>query len=124
MQLTQVEDAFQSSKSDLGLRPVYHQLEHRVQAHVMVCFIALTLWRCFEMWLQDAGLGNCARQALKELNTIRSLDVILPIKNKADIRLRVVSKPEKLAHDLLCRLKLKIPSKPKIIKNVVENLGV
>ena len=124
MQLTQVEDAFRSSKSDLGLRPVYHQLEHRVQAHVMVCFIALTLWRCFEMWLQDAGLGNCARQALKELNTIRSLDVILPIKNKADIRLRVVSKPEKLAHDLLCRLKLKIPSKPKIIKNVVENLGV
>lgn len=124
IQLTEVEDAFRTSKSDLGLRPVYHQLERRVQAHVLVCFIALAMWRSFEMWVQGAGMGHCGRQVLKELDTIRSLDVVLPVRGKADVRLRLVSKPDKLAADLLARLQLKFPNRPKIVQNVVEKNAI
>lgn len=118
--LTEVEDAFRISKSDLGLRPVYHHREDRVQSHILVCFLALVMWRYLEMWIQGAGLGNSARQVLKELDAIQSMDVVLPIKDKADVRLRLVAKPEKLAADLLARMQLKLPSRPKTIENVVE----
>jgi len=124
IQLTEVEDAFRTGKSDLSLRPVYHQLEHRVQAHILVCFIALAMWKSFEMWVQGAGMGHCGRQVLKELDTIRSMDVVLPVCDKADIRLRLVSKPEKLAADLLARLQLKFPNRPKIVQNVVEKNSI
>jgi len=118
--LTEVEDAFRISKSDLGLRPVYHHREDRVQSHIFVCFLALAMWRSLEMWLQDAGLGHTGRQVLHELHTIHSTDVVLPVKNKAEVRLRLVAKPEKLAADLLARMHLKLPTRPKYIKNVVE----
>lgn len=120
IQLTEVEDAFRTSKSDLGLRPVYHHREDRVQAHILVCFLALAMWRSLEMWLQGNGLGHCARQVLREMETIRSMDVVLPVRDKAEVRLRLVAKPEKLAADLLARMKLKLPTRPKSIRNVVE----
>ena len=122
--LTEVEDAFRTGKSDLGLRPVFHQREDRVQAHIMVCFLALVMWRSLEMWLEGKGLGNCARQVLKELETIHSMDVVLPVKDKADVRLRLVSKPDKLAADLLAHMQLTLPSRPKKVQNVVEKTGV
>jgi transposase len=118
--LTEVEDAFRTGKSDLGLRPVYHHREDRVQAHILVCFLALAMWRCLEMWLQAKGLGDCARQVLKELDTIHSMDVVLPVKDKAAVRLRLVGKPETLTADLLARMQLKLPTRPKHIRNVVE----
>ena len=122
--LTEVEDAFRTGKSDLGLRPVFHQREDRVQAHIMVCFLALVMWRSLEMWLEGKGLGNCARQVLKELDAIHSMDVVLPVKDKADVRLRLVSKPDKLAADLLAHMQLTLPSRPKRVQNVVEKTGV
>jgi len=45
MQLTQVEDTFRISKSDLGICPIYHHRPHRTQAHILVCFLALVMWR-------------------------------------------------------------------------------
>lgn len=123
IQLTEVEDAFRVGKSDLGLRPVYHQREDRVQAHILVCFLALAMWRCLEMWLHDKGLGDCGRQVLEQLATIHSMDVVLPVKGKADARLRLVAKPDRLAVELLSRMQLKLPSRPKTIQNVVEKTG-
>ena len=120
IQLTEVEDAFRVSKSDLALRPVFHQREDRVQAHILVCFLALALWRSFEQWLGAVGLGDCARQALLTLETIRSLDVVLPIKNRPSVRLRLVAKPDTLAADLLARLRLRLPTRAKQVQNVVE----
>ena len=76
IQLTQAEDAFRISKSDLSLRPVFHQKTERVEAHILVCFLSLTLWRTLEMWMRGKQLGNCARQLIKEVATIRSLDVV------------------------------------------------
>jgi transposase len=121
--LTEVEDAFRVGKSDLGLRPVYHQREDRVQAHIMVCFLALAMWRCLEMWLASKDLGDCARQVLEQMATIHSMDVVLPVKGDTTVGLRLVAKPEKLTADLLDRMQLRIPTRPKSIQNVVEKIA-
>jgi len=119
--LTEVEDAFRVGKSDLGLRPVHHQREDRVQAHVLVCFLSLVLWRTLEMWLKTKGLGDCARQVLEQMATVHSMDVVLPVRNKTEARLRLVAKPEKLTAELLARMQLKLPTRPQMIRNVVDN---
>lgn len=120
IQLTDVEDAFRVGKSDLGLRPVYHHREDRVQAHILVCFRSPAMWRCLEMWLRSRGLGDCGRQVLEQMATIHSMDVVLPVKGNADARLRLVAKPERLTSELLSRMQLKLPSRLKTIENVVE----
>jgi len=123
IQLTQAEEAFRCCKSDLGLRPVFHHTEDRVQAHILVCFLSLVLWRSLEMWMQACGLGTCARQALIEIERIRSMDVVVPVKNGNEMHTRLVSKPDSLAAELLRKMGLKLPSRPKIFENVVEKNG-
>lgn len=120
MQLQQAEAAFRTSKSDMWLRPVFHQKTHRVEAHILVCFLALSLWRTLEMWMRGKGLGTCARQLLKEVATVRSMDVILPVKDRGEMRLRIVAKPDRPVAELLHRLGILLPQTPKIIENVVE----
>ena len=110
-------------KSDLALRPVYHQKTERVEAHILVCFLALALWRTLEMWMRSKGLGTCARQLLLEVSTIRSMDVILPVKNRGQLRLRLVARPDKPVAQLLAHLGLALPTSPKIIQNVVEKIA-
>lgn len=129
MHLSQAEDAFRISKDDLNLRPVFHQKTHRVEAHILVCFLSLALWRTLEMWMKGKGLGHCARQLVKEIATVRSMDVVLPVKEEGsqesrDLRLRVVARPDRLVAELLVRLNLELPSAPKIVRNVVEKNGV
>ncbi len=70
LQLTQAEDALRISKSDLSLRPVFHHKDERVEAHILVCFLSLALWRVLEMWMRGKGLGTCARQLLKEVASV------------------------------------------------------
>jgi transposase len=128
MQLSQAEDAFRISKSDLNLRPVFHQKTKRVEAHLLVCFLSLALWRTLEMWMRGKGLGNCSRQLVKEVATVRSLDVVLPVKPKDnqethEVRLRVVARPDRPVTELLVRLGLELPSAPKLVQNVVEKNG-
>lgn len=135
MQLTQAEDAFRISKNDLSLRPVFHQTTQRVEAHILVCFLSLTLWRTLEQWMNGKGLGNCARQMTKEISTVRSMDVVLPVRVESggahgqatedesppvEMRLRVVSRPDRAVAQLLQRLGLNLPTTPKMIANVVE----
>lgn len=125
--LTQAEECFKISKSDLHLRPVFHQKEHRVEAHILVCFLTLALWRTLEMWMHGKGLGNCARQLIKEVSTVRSMDVVLPVKTQGEagdpatteLHLRVVARPDRMVAELLHRLGLELPSAPKIVPNVV-----
>jgi transposase len=128
MQLSQAEAAFRIDKSDLNLRPVFHRKTERVEAHILVCFLTLALWRTLEMWMQGKGLGNCARQLLNEVTTVRSLDVVLPIKEgesqqTREMRLRVVARPDRPVAELLVRLGLDLPSLPKLVQNVVEKNG-
>jgi len=129
MQLTQAEDAFRISKSDLSLRPVFHHKTRRVEAHILVCFLSLALWRTLEMWMNGKGLGTCARQLIKEVATVRSMDVVLPVKeassqNTRELRLRVVARPDRPVAELLVRLGLELPTAPKAMQNVVEKNGV
>jgi len=128
MQLSQAEDAFRISKSDLSLRPVFHHKTERVEAHILVCFLSLALWRTLEMWMRGKGLGTCSRQLLKEVATVRSLDVVLPVKQSEsqetrELRLRVVARPDRPVAELLVRLGLELPSAPKLVQNVVEKKG-
>jgi transposase len=123
IQLTQAEDAFRTTKSDLGLRPVYHQTAERMEAHILVCFLALAMWRTLQQWMECAGLGTAPRKLVEEMREIRSLDVVLPAKDKK-IRLRTVSAAPQELKILLQRLKLPLPNVPKVIGNVVPTFAV
>jgi transposase len=113
--LAQIEDTFRISKHDLGLRPIYHQKQERTQAHILVCFLALVMWRTLQQWMQGCGLGTAPRKLLEEMAEIRSLDIVLPTGAGKDIRLRTVSKPEPHLAILLDKLGLPLPNKPKSI---------
>jgi transposase len=127
MQLTRAEETFRISKSDLSLRPVFHQKTCRVEAHILVCFLTLALWRTLEMWMRGKGLGDCARQLLKEVATVRSMDVVLPVRPSpseppTEVRLRLVARPDRPVAELLHRLGLELPMLPNRVQNVVENI--
>lgn len=122
IQLTEVEDAFRTTKHDLGMRPVYHQKQDRVQAHILVCFLALAMWRTLQQWMKAAGLGTAPRKLLEEMREIKSLDVLLPTRDK-QVRLRVVSTAPKELKVVLQRMKVLPPSRPKIIENVARKIG-
>src|SRR5208337_1509211 len=94
IQLTQAEAAFRIQKDQLNLRPIWHQREDRVQAHILVCFLAFVLWKCLEMWQSRASLGNSPRTILEELARIQSHDVVLPTATHGRIRLRCVTQPD------------------------------
>jgi len=125
LQLQQAEAAFRCAKSDLSLRPVFHHKTERVQAHILVCFLSLALWRVLEQWMKGKGLGTCARQLVAELATIKSLDVVLPVKageNASELRLRTVARPERMVAELLQQLGLHLPEQSRTIQNAVENV--
>lgn len=125
IQLTEVEDAFRTEKHDLGMRPIYHRKQDRTQAHILVCFLSLAMWRTLQQWMKASGLGTAPRKLIEEIREIRSLDVVLPARDKT-IRLRVVSTPPKELKVLLQRLKIQLPNRPKIIeneKNVVQKIA-
>lgn len=121
--LTQIEDSFRITKHDLGLRPIFHQKQQRTQAHILVCFLALVLWRTLQQWMEASGLGSAPRKLLEELAKVRSLDVVLPSGAGQKIRLRVVSRPEARLAILLGRLGLPLPNRPKKIENVVAKIA-
>lgn len=118
IQLTHVEAAFRVHKSQLEIRPVYHQKEQRVQAHILVCFLTYALWKLLEQWQAQAGLGNSPRTILDELGQIQSADVVLPTETGERVRLRCVIRPEKHQQILLQRLGLQIPQRMSLPQGV------
>ena len=119
IQLTEVEDAFRTTKHDLGMRPIFHQKKDRTHAHILVCFLSLVMWRTLQQWMKASGLGTAPRKLLEEMKQIQSLDVLLPAKDKT-IRLRVVATASSALKVLLQRMKILLPNRPKIVENVVE----
>lgn len=122
MGLTKVEDCFRITKHDLGLRPIYHQRQDRTQSHIMVCFLALAMWRTLEHWMSASGIGTEPRKLLEEMREVRSLDIILPTDAGKNVRLRVVSRPCDSLSILLKYLDFPLPNNPKRIPNVVATL--
>ncbi len=123
MHLVQAEKAFRMEKSDLGLRPIFHQKESRAQAHIFVCFLAFAMYKCLELWMESSGLGQSPAKLLEEFREIRSMDAMFPVKDHNPVRLRLVVKPQDHVQVLLYKLGLKIPNRPKIVENVVKTLA-
>lgn len=115
IQLTEAEAAFRIHKSDLRIRPVWHQMEERVQAHILVCFLAYVLWKTLHQMTQAAGLGDEPRRIFEELGKINLVDVVLPTRQKqVEIRRRCVARPTDHQAILLDRLGLRLPRQLKV----------
>jgi len=112
IQLSEAEAAFRITKSELSIRPIWHQREDRVLAHILVCFLSYVLWKTLEQWQSRAGLGNSPRTLLQELAAITSTDVILPTASTGrELRLRCVVRPDRAQAVLLERLGLRLPER-------------
>jgi len=112
IQLTEAEAAFRIHKSDLSIRPIWHQKQDRVLAHILVCFLAYVLWKTLAQMCQHAGLGHEPRRVLEELATIQLVDVVLPTRQGAEIRKRCITRPTDHQAILLERLHLSLPNRP------------
>ena len=111
-QLTQVEEAFKSLKGDLALRPVYHQKEDRVEAHILVAFLAYCLHVTLRRWLRDLAPGLTPRSVLEKFAAVQMIDVHLPTTDGRHVILPRYTKPEKELQVLLEQLKLSLPEQP------------
>jgi len=111
IQLTEAEAAFRVNKTELSIRPVWHHRKERVQAHILVCFLAYVLWKTLEQWQKRAGLGNSPRTILDELARITSTDVVMPTTDGRELRIRCVVRPDSSQLQLLARLGLRLPER-------------
>ena len=112
IQLTEVEQAFKELKNDLGLRPIYHQLDHRIEAHIFVAFIAYCLQVTLKNQARSLAPGLTARAILEKLSTIQMVDVHLPATDGRQFVLPRYTQPDADQRLLLQRLKLTLPEQP------------
>jgi hypothetical protein len=112
LQLTQIEAAFRTLKSELGLRPIYHQLENRVEAHILVAFLAYALSVTLRQRLQALAPGLTPRAVLEKLATIQMLDVCLPTTDGRWLIMPRYTQPEPDQALMLHRLNISLPSQP------------
>ncbi len=123
MQLTEAEGAFRIHKSDLTLRPVWHQRQDRVEAHILVCFLAYVLWKTLGQWCKSAGLGNEPRKVLEEIAQVSVVEVVMKTRCGRSIRRRCVSSPGEHQTILLERLRLTLPRHLVTLEDVVKKTG-
>jgi len=114
IQLTEAEAAFRIQKGDLRIRPIWHQKEERVEAHILVCFLAYVLWEMLGQMCQRAGLGNEPRKVFDEIAQIKVVDVVMPTRQGAVIRKHCIAQPSKAQAILLQMLQLHLPQKMRI----------
>ena len=114
IQLTEAEWAFRITKDELAIRPIWHQKEDRVKAHILVCFLAYVLWKTLAGWMRGAGLGDAPRTVIEDLAKLKSGDVVLRARSprggpERQITLRCVTEPDEAQAVLLHRLGLTPP---------------
>ena len=112
VQLAQIEAAFKSMKSELGIRPLYHQLGHRVEAHILVAFLAYCLLVTLKNRLQALAPGLTPRAVLEKLSTIQMLDVWLPTTDLRWLVMPRFTQPQADQTILLHKLHLALPQQP------------
>jgi len=112
VQLTQIESAFRSLKSELGIRPIYHHLEHRVDAHILIAFLAYCLQVTLKNRLALHAPGLTAKAVMEKLATIQMIDVWIPTLDGRWLILPRYTQPEKDTKILLQKLKLELPTQP------------
>lgn len=112
MVLTEVEEAFRNLKGDLAVRPIYHQLEHRIEAHIFVAFLGYCLHVTLRQLARAHSPGLTPRSILEQMKAIQMIDVHIPTTDGRELRMSRYTKPDKAQQLLLSRLKLKLPPQP------------
>jgi transposase len=111
IQLTEAEAAFRALKSELHVRPIFHQKEHRTKAHVMVAFLGYALWVTLKHLLKGSGSKLSPMQALALASTLHSADIVLPTTDGRQIRLRRVTSPTREQQALFDQLHITVPDR-------------
>jgi transposase len=112
IQLTQVEEAFKNLKGDLAIRPIHHQKEARIEAHIFIAFIAYCLHVSLGHRLKQHAPGLTPRAVLEKLATLQMLDVHLPTTDGREIVMSRHTEPEPEHQMILEKLKLTLPPQP------------
>lgn len=112
MHLTRIEESFRTLKGDLGLRPIFHQLDGRIEAHVFISFLAYCLHVTLEKYNKKKATGLSSRSVLERLSEIQMLDVTIPATDGREVRMRRYTKPEKVHQLLLDQLGFALPAQP------------
>ena len=112
IQLTEIEQAFKELKSDLAIRPIYHQLDHRIEAHIFVAFVAYCLFVTLKQRLRPLAPGLTPRAVLEKLCAMQMVDVNLPTTDGRHLILPRYTQPDRDQLLLLQRLKLTLPPQP------------
>jgi transposase len=125
IQLTDAEWAFRITKDELAIRPVWHQKEDRVKAHILVCFLAYCLWKALAQWMRLSGLGDAPRRLVEEFARIKSGDVVLPTRTRdgrpgKTLRVRCVTTPDPAQKVLFNRLGLTVPQRLRYLEEVAH----
>jgi len=122
IQLTEVEAAFRTLKSELAIRPLFHQLEKRVKAHVLVAFLGYALLVTLKHLLKRSASEYSPAEALKFLATLHSVDIVLPTIDNKEIWLRRITKLDENQEKIFHQLQLQLPERlePIQIQNVVQ----
>jgi hypothetical protein len=125
MALNKLKSSIDITKDELSIRPIWHHKARRVEAHILVCFLAYVMWKTLGQWMKRSGLGDAPRTLLQEFAKIKSGDVVLPAKT-ADgrisklIRLRCVVSPGEAQKVLLNRLGLTLPQRLRRLEKIAK----
>lgn len=112
IQLVAVEEAFRNLKGDLAIRPIFHQDEHRVEAHIFIAFLAYCLQITLQRRLHALAPGLTARSALEKFAAVQMIDVHLPTTDGRELRLTRYTEPEPELRLLIQQLRLDLPPQP------------
>lgn len=122
LQLTQIEEAFRNLKGDLAIRPIYHQLESRIEAHIFISFLAYCLHVTLAQHLSPHAPGLTPRSVLDKFSGVQMIDVEIPTTDGRTLQLSRYTEPPRELKLLLERLHLELPAQPppKITASQVE----
>jgi hypothetical protein len=112
IQLVAVEEAFKNLKGDLAIRPIFHQDEHRVEAHIFIAFLAYCLQITLQRRLHALAPGLTARSALEKFAAVQMIDVHLPTTDGRELVMTRYTQPEPELQLLIQQLKLSLPPQP------------
>ena len=112
IQLTQIEEAFKSLKGDLALRPIYHRLENRIEAHIFIAFIAYCLQVTLSQRCRRQATGLTPRSVLEQLKAMQMIDVVIPTTDGRRLEMARYTQPDKAQQLLLAQLGLALPAQP------------
>ena len=111
IQLTEAEAVFRALKNELAIRPIFHQLERRVKAHVLVAFLGYALWVTLKHLLRRHPIELSPSRVLAILSTVQSADIVLPTTDGREIRLRRVTTPTAEQKTILDHLGMQLPDR-------------